>query len=188
MAIDDDKKPANTLKHDGPKSPCGCGGVSSARPESGGVAEGGVNSPCHGFTGGVTSHQGHVVPNPQIVLIYWDPGFGAGTAATTSMDQFVSDLAAGGYWDGLSQYGVGTVSFLGSVVIDVTAYPTPNTQNPGQVFSESQRTAGRHDIAVVHSQGKCIQTVAVNFTLNCFKKIGLTLDSSRGLGENGRAG
>ena len=118
------------------KNPGGCcGGVSS----SPGVEPGGSpNSPCWGFTGGVTAHQGHVMPNPRIVLIYWDPHFFLAGIAMEAMDQFVSDLASGGYWDGLGQYGVGRPSFDGHLEIDFQKYPTPNSQNPGQAFSESQ--------------------------------------------------
>jgi hypothetical protein len=119
------------------RSPCGCGGV-SLQSDPGVVAEAGVNSICHGFLGGVTAHQNHVVPNPRVVLIYWDQYFTDTPAAVTSMDQFVSDLATGNYWDGLSQYGVGAASFVGHVVINMTTFPTPNSQNPGQAFSASQ--------------------------------------------------
>jgi len=77
------------------KSPCSCGGVSSARSDLGGVA-GAVNSACHGFVGGVSGHQKHVVPNPQAVLICWDQYFANTAAAVSSMDQFVSDQATGG--------------------------------------------------------------------------------------------
>jgi hypothetical protein len=115
------------------RRPCGCGGVSVS---SG--SEAGVNSKCHGYTGGVTGHQGHVVPNPQVVLIYWDQYFTNTPAAVTSVDQFLTDLASGGYWDGLTQYGVRGPSLNGHFVIDMTTYPTPNSQNPGVPFSESQ--------------------------------------------------
>ncbi len=117
------------------KRPCGCGGVSV---KDGVGGEGGVNAPCHGFTGGVTAHQSHVVPNPSIVLIYWDQYFTDTPAAVTSMDQCVSDLATFGYWGGLSQYGVGAASLHGHVVINMKTYPTPNSQNPGKAFSETQ--------------------------------------------------
>jgi hypothetical protein len=117
------------------KRPCGCGGVSLKKNEDG---EGGVNTPCHGFTGGVTAHQSHVVPNPSIVLIYWDQYFADTPAAVTSMDQCVSDLATFGYWGGLSQYGVGAASLRGHVVINMKTYPTPNSQNAGKAFSETQ--------------------------------------------------
>jgi len=106
----------------------------------GGVA-GAVNSACHGFVGGVSGHQKHVVPNPQAVLIYWDQYLANTAAAVSSMDQFVSDQATGGYWSGLSQYGVGAGSPAGHAVINMTRYPTPNSQNPGKVFSESQMQA-----------------------------------------------
>lgn len=99
---------------------------------------GGVNSPCHGFLGGVIAHQAHVVPNPRIFLIYWDQYFTNTPAAVVSMNQFVSDLASGNYWEGLNQYGVGGASFVGHVVIDMNVYLTPNSQNPNQPFSESQ--------------------------------------------------
>jgi hypothetical protein len=118
------------------KDPCGCGGVSQ-RADSKRVA-GGVNQPCHGFLGGVTGHQNHVMPNPQIVVIYWDQYFTDTPAAVTSMNQFISDMASGGYWSGLGQYLVGTATLKGHVVIDMKTYPTPNSQNPGKSFSESQ--------------------------------------------------
>ena len=54
------------------------------------------------------------------------------------MDQFVSDLATGNYWSGLAQYGVGSCSLQGHVVINMKSFPTPNSQNPGKAFSESQ--------------------------------------------------
>src|ERR1022692_2843381 len=116
------------------KKPCGCGG----RSIQSGFVGGSVNSVCHGFTGGVTSHQSHVVPNPKIVFICWDQYFANTPAAVTSLTQFGNDLAQGGYWSGLSQYGVGAASLQGHVVIDMKAYPTPNSQNSGQAFSESQ--------------------------------------------------
>jgi len=116
------------------KKPCGCGG----RSIQSGFVGGSVNSVCHGFTGGVTSHQSHVVPNPKIVFICWDQYFTNTPAAVTSLTQFGNDLAQGGYWSGLSQYGVGAASLQGHVVIDMKAYPTPNSQNSGQAFSESQ--------------------------------------------------
>ena len=122
------------------KSPCGCGGVSSVRSDLGGVAAS-VNGSCHGFVGGVSGHQKHVVPKPQVVLIYWDQYFTDTAAAVTSMDQFVSDLATGGYWSGLRQYGVGAAGLSGHAVINMTKYPTPNSQNPGKPFSESQLQA-----------------------------------------------
>jgi hypothetical protein len=119
------------------KSPCGCGGV-SLRSDFRGQRAGGVNQPCHGFLGGVTAHQSHIVPNPRIVLVYWDQYFTNTPAAVTSMDQFVSDLATGGYWGGLGQYGVGGASLQGHAVINMKTFPTPNSQNPGQAFSETQ--------------------------------------------------
>ena len=114
-------------------NPCGCGGL-SLRPG----APGGINQPCHGYTGGVEPHQGHVTPNPRIVVVYWDQYFTNTPAAVQSMDQFLSDLATGGFWDGLRQYGVGAASFAGHAIINMTTYPTPNSQNPGQAFSETQ--------------------------------------------------
>jgi hypothetical protein len=84
---------------------------------------------------------GHVVPNPRVVLIYWDQYFHDTPAAVTSLGQFLSDLVTGSYWDGLSQYGVGASSFQGNVVIDMTKYPTLNSTKPGQSFSESQMQA-----------------------------------------------
>ncbi|MBV9536143.1 MAG: hypothetical protein JO321_12100, partial [Solirubrobacterales bacterium] len=72
------------------------------------------------------------------MLIYWDQYFTDTPEAVISMDQFVSDLANGSYWDGLIQYGVGTASLHGDVVIDMKTYPTPNSQHPGQTFSEQQ--------------------------------------------------
>ena len=54
------------------------------------------------------------------------------------MNQFVSDLATGNYWSGLGQYGVGTATLAGHVVIDMKAWPTPNSKNPGKAFTEAQ--------------------------------------------------
>ena len=47
------------------KSPCdcGCGGVSTSH----GTLLGGINAPCHGYTGGVTAHPGTVLSNPRVV-------------------------------------------------------------------------------------------------------------------------
>jgi hypothetical protein len=59
-------------------------------------------------------------------------------AAVSSLTQFGNDLCGGGYWRGLSQYGVGAPTLQGQVVINMKNYPTPNSQNPGQSFSESQ--------------------------------------------------
>ena len=99
---------------------------------------GGVNSVCHGFTGGVTSHQSHVCPNPKLVFICWDQYFTDTPAAVTSLTQFGNDLCQGGYWRGLSQYSVGAPTLQGVVVINMKNYPTPNSKHPGQPFSESQ--------------------------------------------------
>ena len=115
------------------RRPCGCGGISAL--EGSGTD---INEDCHGYQGGLAGHQGHVISNPQIVLIYWDQYFTNTSAAVTSMNQFVTDLASGGYFDGLSQYGVRGQSFRSHSVIDMTRYPTPNSQNPGVPFSESE--------------------------------------------------
>jgi hypothetical protein len=64
-------------------NPCGCGG----RSIRSGFVGGSVNSVCHGFTGGVASHQSHVVPNPKIVFICWDQYFTDTPAAVTSLTQ-----------------------------------------------------------------------------------------------------
>jgi hypothetical protein len=116
--------------------PCGCGGVSLRSDDV--SAKAAVNSPCHGFTGGVSGHSNRVVPAPTIVLIYWDQYFTNTPAAVTSMNQFVTDLATGNYWSGLGQYGVGAATLAGHVVIDMKAWPTPNSQNAGKAFSEAQ--------------------------------------------------
>ena len=101
----------------------------------------GVNQPCHGNTFGVTGHGSHVIPGPRVVVIYWDQYFTDTPAAVTVMNQFITDLVTGTYIDGLGQYGVGRGSFQGSVVINMATYPTPNSQNPGVAFSESQMQA-----------------------------------------------
>jgi hypothetical protein len=121
------------------KTPCGCGSLAiKSGPLDDDDDGGGVNQTCHGFLGGVSGHQGHVVTNPRIVVIYWDQYFTDTPAAVTSMGQFVSDLATGGYWDGLRQYGVGSASVAGHAVINMKTYPTPNSQNAGKAFSEAQ--------------------------------------------------
>ena len=120
------------------KLPCGCGGVSSPHSGLETAAPDAINSKCHGFLGGVTAHDKHVVPVPQIVLVYWDQYFTDTPGAVTTMNQFVSDLATGGYWSALSQYGVGAATLAASAVINMTSFPTPNSQHPGQPFSERQ--------------------------------------------------
>ena len=120
------------------KLPCGCGGVSSPRLDLKTAAPDAINQNCHGFLGGVTGHDKHVVPDPQIVLIFWDQYFTDTPGAVTTMNQFVSDLTTGDYWSGLTQYDVNAATVAGSVVIDMTSFPTPNSQHPGQPFSESQ--------------------------------------------------
>jgi hypothetical protein len=78
------------------------------------------------------------VLHPQIVPIYWDTAFAATPNLVTSMDQFLSDLATGDYWAGLSQYGVGTATVAPNVVINVKKFPTPNSQNPGVKWGPTQ--------------------------------------------------
>lgn len=85
----------------------------------------GVNSQCHGYFDGVSQHASHIIPNPQVFIIYWDSYFSTIPAAVASMNQFVSDLVTGTYIDGLAQYGVGQGGLIGSIVIDMTKYPAP---------------------------------------------------------------
>ena len=117
------------------KQPCGCGGVASRRSDLVGVTSMAVNGTCHGYLGGVTGHQKHTVPNARIVLIYWDQYFTDTPAAVTSMDQFVTDLATGYYWNALSQYGVGSAMLNNHAVMNMQDFPTPNSKNPGKAFS-----------------------------------------------------
>jgi hypothetical protein len=101
----------------------------------------GVNAACHGNTAGVSSHNGHVIGNPRILLIFWDQYFTTTPAAVSTMSQFVSDLVTGPYMLGLNQYGVGMGSVVASVVINMANYPTPNSTSPGVPFSEDQMQA-----------------------------------------------
>jgi hypothetical protein len=112
-----------------------CGGVSQMLKALG-LA--GVNQPCHGNTSGVGAHSSHVIGAPRVVAIYWDQYFTDKPAAVSTMNQFISDLVNGPYIDGLKEYGVSRGSFAGSVAINMTTYPTPNSQNPGVAFSENQ--------------------------------------------------
>ena len=75
------------------------------------------------------------------MVIYWDQYFTDTPVAVTAMNQFITDLVTGTYIDGLGQYGVGRGSVQGSVFINMATYATPNSQNPGVAFSESQMQA-----------------------------------------------
>jgi hypothetical protein len=100
----------------------------------------GVNQPCHGNTSGVVKHNFglSVIASPRVVVIYWDQYFTSTPEAVTTMNQFITDLVTGTYMDNLSEYGVGRGSLQGHVVINVTTFPTPNSQHPGDPFSELQ--------------------------------------------------
>jgi hypothetical protein len=104
-----------------------------------------VNEPCHGYTGGVSAHDGHVTPNPKVFVIYWDPYFTSTPAAVNSMNQFVSDLTVGNYINGLAQYGVFPGALLGSTVINMTKYPAPRTRPLTEDELQSQLVAWLND-------------------------------------------
>jgi hypothetical protein len=107
----------------------------------------GPNAPCHGFTGGVTSHNRHVVQNPRVVIIYWDSSFATNPEAISSLNQLVSDLLIGSFMEGLAQYEVNLGSVVGSVVIDNARYPIPAKINSDGFTS--QLTKWLDDGAVV---------------------------------------
>jgi hypothetical protein len=119
------------------RNPCGCGGVSTSQGRNTG-GDGGINRPCHGGRVGVITSKGHVTPNPKIVLIYWDQYSSDTPGSVTMMNQFVTDLTTGDYWQALGQYGVGAASFEGYFVIDMKKYPTPNSVTAGTVVNEDQ--------------------------------------------------
>jgi hypothetical protein len=96
-----------------------------------------VNQGCHGNVSGVSGHDQHVVANPKVVLIYWDQYFTTMPSAVSETNRFVTDLLGGTYIDGLRQYGINRGSLQASFVIDMSAFPTPNSRNPGAAFSES---------------------------------------------------
>ena len=95
----------------------------------------GVNDPCHGFTGGVTAHNGHVIARPAVFVIYWDAYFQTNPDAVSSMNRFVGDLVGGAYMIGLRDYGVGFGSFAGSVVLDLKTHPAPASLSNTQLAS-----------------------------------------------------
>jgi len=76
------------------------------------------------------------MPNPRVVLIFWDNYFSTTPAAVTSMNQFVWSLVAGPYMKGLQQYGVIGGSVAGSIVINMKTYPAPASLNEGQLNAQ----------------------------------------------------
>src|SRR5579872_4673192 len=112
-------------------NPCrGCGASSVSGAD-------GVNSDCHGSTGGVSKHNSHVTPNPRVVLFFWDSYFSATAAAVTSMNEFVWSLVASGpYMKALKQYGVNNGTVADPVVIDMQRYPAPDKLDESQLQAQ----------------------------------------------------
>ena len=81
------------------------------------VGAGGVNQPCHGFTGGVNKNGGDVLRNPKVVALLWGYYFASNPGVGAAVDQFYSDVFASNYLDGLEQYGVSGATYVGSRVV-----------------------------------------------------------------------
>ena len=98
----------------------------------------GVNGPCHGFRGGVDAHRKHVIPNPRIVVIYWDSYFSSNVNLipdpVTEMNSLIADLVTGKYMHGLMQYGIGSGTLvIPSIIIDMNSNPAPASLTQAQL-------------------------------------------------------
>jgi hypothetical protein len=88
-----------------------------------------VNKACHSYTGGgVTRHGKRIIRHPNIVVIAWGHFYVVNPNVVAAGVQLLTDLAGGGYLNGLSQYGVAPGVVVGSVTVDTnTTNPAPPT-------------------------------------------------------------
>jgi hypothetical protein len=112
---------------------CGCG-VSSLRIGSASV--GGVNDQCHTYTGGVSANSKRILRAPRIVLVLWGAYYNDNADVVSTAKQLMTDLATGRFMNGLVQYGVGSGSLEGTIVIN-----TDSTNPAPQTFSDVQMVA-----------------------------------------------
>ncbi|PTL80858.1 hypothetical protein DAT35_26350 [Vitiosangium sp. GDMCC 1.1324] len=97
---------------------------------------GGVNMPCHGYTGGVSSHQGRVLTDPRIIAVFWDPAFTISSPLVGSMSLLLTDVLSGSFVKGLQEYEVGVGSSIGVHIIDTKKYPPPSKIDAGGIQSQ----------------------------------------------------
>jgi hypothetical protein len=104
---------------------------------------GGTNSQCHGFTGGVSLHNGSSrLCNPTVVLILWDHFYITTTSAVTAANLLLTDLLTGPFMNGLAQYGISRGSLISTIVIDTDATnPAPATWDAGDGSDRNQFNA-----------------------------------------------
>src|SRR6266436_1795116 len=80
----------------------------------------------------VTPHDNEIMGAPQVVAIYWGTAFNTGgtgkTALAINLDNFFQRLLPSRYMSLLSEYGVGSATFVGSVCLPHDA-GTPETMN-----------------------------------------------------------
>jgi hypothetical protein len=113
---------------------CGCG-VSRLRTESARV--GGVNSQCHTYTGGVPANSKRILRAPRIVLVLWGAYYNDNADVVSTAKQLMTDLATGRFMNGLVQYGVGSGSLEGTIVIKTdSTNPAPQTFNDVQMVAQ----------------------------------------------------
>jgi hypothetical protein len=103
---------------------------------------GGTNAGCHGNTRGVSQHQKHIITAPKIVLVLWNDFFVNTPGAATLATQFVNDLVAGPFMNGLVQYGVARGSIATTVTISSTIHkPNKATWDSGGTDDGDQLVA-----------------------------------------------
>jgi hypothetical protein len=113
---------------------CGCG-VSQLRIESGN--EGGVNSQCHAYTGGVSVNSKRILRAPSVVLVLWGSYYKSNPDVVSAAKTLITDLATGPFMNGLAQYGVGPGSLKGAVVVDTdSSNPAPQSLNEVQMVNQ----------------------------------------------------
>jgi|SRR5215469_11956099 len=76
----------------------------------------GVNGQCHGYSGGVQAGK-HVIFTPEIILVLWDNLFAKNNTAVATVQRLITDLVAGRFMNGLTQYGVQRGNLIATVVI-----------------------------------------------------------------------
>ena len=102
----------------------GCGACGRVSSFFAGEDVGGTNSKCHGFTGGVRAGGAVLIPHPQIVLVLWDHYYVTNPLAVSNSTKLITDLVAGRFMNGLTQYGVHRGTLINTIVIDT------NSNNP----------------------------------------------------------
>ena len=110
--------------------PCShCGGGVSAQLDAGGV-----NSPCHGYTGGVNEHEKDVLASPVVAIACWGYYYQTNPAVPAEFAAFITQLFGSTYWSNLKEYGInqGTlagVSVCNGDIFDNTGGPQAQLQS-----------------------------------------------------------